>query len=179
MNTSSDQRTDAPTAWQNAAAIYRHDEPPPELEATLLARFGEVRAAANVVPSVPLKAARPHVSWWSRIAAPSRVRPVWLAACSTAAVAAIGLSLWLTVFRAAPDVTTPFMLVAEPDNGKLNVAQMVRVSVSREAMLDFGIPVPPQQLQEPVRAEMLLGQRGELLAVRFIEKPAPRRFSFD
>ena len=36
------------------------------------------------------------------------------------------------------------MLVAEPAGGRLDVAQMVRVSVSREAMLDFGIPVPPQ-----------------------------------
>ncbi len=70
------------------------------------------------------------------------------------------------------------MLVAEPVGGRLDVAQMVRVSVSREAMLDFGIPVPPQKLQEPVGAEMLLGQRGELLAVRFIEKPERKRLFF-
>ncbi len=178
MNTSPDQRHDSTSAWQSAAAIYRRDEPLPELEATLLARFGELRAVSIEQTSGQLPNA-PRVSWWSRIFAQLRARPVLAMTCSTAAVAAVGVSLWLTVFRVIPDVTTPFMLVAEPDNGKLNVAQMVRVSVSREAMLDFGIPVPPQQLQEPVRAEMLLGQRGELLAVRFIEKPVRRRFSFD
>jgi hypothetical protein len=39
--------------------------------------------------------------------------------------------------------------------------------------------VPPQKLQEPVGAEMLLGQRGELLAVRFIEKPERKRLFFN
>ena len=70
------------------------------------------------------------------------------------------------------------MLVSEPNGTEINVAQLVRVNVSREAMLDFGIPVPPQQLQDEVRAEMLLGQRGEVIAVRFIEKPERRKSFF-
>jgi hypothetical protein len=43
-------------------------------------------------------------------------------------------------------------------------------------MLDFGIPVPPQRLQEEVKAEMLMGHRGELLAVRFVEREREKRW---
>jgi len=171
-------------AWHEARAAYRSEEPPAGLEATLLARFGELRAEAKQADQTD--AARAIVktppaapSWWQRALSLTRLHPACASGFSLSIVLAIAAPWWLQWMTATPESTTPFMLVSEPSGGQLNVAQMVRVSVAREAMLDFGIPVPPQKLQEPVRAEMLLGPRGEMLAVRFIERPAKKRFSFD
>lgn len=163
--------------WQSARTAYRSCEPPPELEANLLARFGELRAQQSLVAATPAKPA--HTSWWQRAFAFTRVHPAYASAATLCAISFLMLPLWFFASSAPHEITTPFMLVAEPSGNQINVAQMVRVSVSREAMLDFGIPVPPQKLDEDVRAEMLLGQRGELLAVRFVEPPARRRFLFD
>lgn len=178
MNNASHDSGRQTTAWQNARATYRAEEPPTELEATLLARFGELRVQERptVAPATVVKPAR----WgWQRVLSLTRLHPAFAGALSFCVVMAFAAPWWLQWMTATPESTTPFMLVSEPSGGQLNVAQMVRVSVAREAMLDFGIPVPPQKLQEPVRAEMLLGPRGEMLAVRFIERPAKKRFSFD
>jgi hypothetical protein len=78
--------------------------------------------------------------------------------------------------RESHEVATPFMLVSQPQTAQLDVAQMVRVNVTREAMLDFGIPVSPQRLSESVKAEMLMGARGDVLAVRFIEPQPEQRW---
>ncbi len=168
------------TALAAARAAYRTLEPPAELEATLLARFGELRATGRPLAAPP--ATRPERGWrgrWQRALSLTRLHPAWAGALSVCAVLAVAAPWWLHWASATPESTTPFMLVAEPSGGQLNVSQLVRVSVTREAMLDFGIPVPPQKLQEPVRAEMLLGPRGEMLAVRFIEARAKQRWSFD
>jgi hypothetical protein len=178
MNNASGESSRQAAAWQNARATYRAEEPPLELEATLLARFGELRVQQQpVVAAVP--AAKPARWGWQRALSLTRLHPAFAGALSFCVVMAFAAPWWLQWMTATPESTTPFMLVSEPSGGQLNVAQMVRVSVAREAMLDFGIPVPPQKLQEPVRAEMLLGPRGEMLAVRFIERPAKKRFSFD
>jgi hypothetical protein len=169
--------------WQQARTAYRVDAAPDGLEATLLARFGEMRAQAST-PPVPLPVAVAVVepstgNAWRRLFSLTRLHPALAGAFSLCVLLAFSVPWWLQWIAATPEATTPFMLVSEPNGGQLNVSQLVRVSVSREAMLDFGIPVPQQRLLEPVRAEMLLGQRGELLAVRFIEQPQRRRFSFD
>jgi hypothetical protein len=170
--------------WLAARTAYRRDEPPEALEATLLARFGELRAelhaAAKQAEAKPATVQeKPQARWWQRALSLTRLHPAFAGGLSMCLVLAVSAPWWLQWMSATPESTTPFMLVSEPSGGQLNVAQMVRVSVAREAMLDFGIPVPPQKLQESVRAEMLLGPRGEMLAVRFIERPAKKRFSFD
>lgn len=181
MNTSS-RESENPTVWQAARAAYRGVEPPAGLEATLLARFGEQRAVAAQVAVAPPDA-RPSRWSWQGVVSLTRLHPAAFASVasglSLCVLLAFAAPWWLHWISATPESTTPFMLVSAPSGGQLNVAQMVRVSVVREAMLDFGIPVPPQKLQEPVRAEMLLGPRGEMLAVRFIESPAKKRWSFD
>lgn len=178
MNNATDDSGRQSPTWRNARATYRAEEPPVELEATLLARFGELRGQERPVVAV-VATVKPARSGWQRVLSLTRLHPAFAGALSFVVVMAFAAPLWLQWMTATPESTTPFMLVSEPSGGQLNVAQMVRVSVAREAMLDFGIPVPPQKLQEPVRAEMLLGPRGEMLAVRFIERPAKKRFSFD
>lgn len=171
------------SAWQDARAAYRLSEPPAALEATLLARFGEQRAHERFSIAVPATAAaviaKPSRWSWQGVWSLTRLHPVCASGLSLCAVFAFAAPWGLQWMSVTPESTTPFMLVSAPSGGQLNVAQMVRVSVVREAMLDFGIPVPPQRLHEPVRAEMLLGPRGEMLAVRFIESPAKKRWSFD
>ena len=168
------------SSWRQARTAYRAVEPPTGLEAMLLARFGELRAQERAAADAPVAATKPAPwSGWQRVRSLTRLHPAFAGALSFCVVMAFAAPWWLQWMTATPESTTPFMLVSEPSGGQLNVAQMVRVSVAREAMLDFGIPVPPQTLQEPVRAEMLLGPRGEMLAVRFIEKPAKKRWSFD
>lgn len=167
-------------AWAAARQAYLREEPPEALEAMLLARFGELRAEAKQAESRPVVVQEPpRKRWWQRALSLTRLHPAFAGGLSMCLVLAVSAPWWLQWMTATPESTTPFMLVSEPSGGQLNVAQMVRVSVAREAMLDFGIPVPPQKLQEPVRAEMLLGPRGEMLAVRFIENPGKKRWSFD
>lgn len=165
------------SAWQAAREQFRDHMPPDELEVTLLARFGELRAGAVVANNVSTVATArwrwPNWLGWSGWTS----RPALISGVACALVASIS-ALWWQFASAPSAATTPFMLVSEPSGRAINVAQLVRVNVSREAMLDFGIPVPPQQLQDEVRAEMLLGQRGEVIAVRFIDKPERKRFFF-
>lgn len=164
--------------FTTARAIWRAASPPATVEAELLARFGAAMAT-RPAPTRGAPTGRRWAAWFAACwARPSRGRWVGVAAGTLVALGAAGA--WLVVgARPAPELTTPFLLVAEPAGRTLDVAQLVRVSVARETMLDFGIPVPPQQLQEPVRAEMLLGQRGELLAVRFVDRPPARRAFFN
>lgn len=183
MNRPSRDADATATAWRHARSAYRAELPPDELEATLLARFGELRAQQAPAAAIPVPVLKP-TRWrgWPRalsLASLTRLQPAFASALALCVLLAFSAPWWLHWLTAAPEATTPFMLVSKPNGGQLNVAQLVRVSVSREAMLDFGIPVPQQRLQEPVRAEMLLGPRGELLAVRFIEQPQRRSFSFD
>lgn len=168
------------SGWVDAAQRYRSVAPPDALEAALLARFGELRAAAAAGDG-PVQQSAPAAGrrGWRVLAGRLRwPHPALAGAVSLGVVLVLAAPWWLPLLGGSSEQTTPFLLVAEPSGGRLDVAQMVRVSVSREAMLEFGIPVPPQKLQEPVGAEMLLGQRGELLAVRFIEKPERRRLFF-
>lgn len=179
-------------AWQAARAQYCGDEPPEALEVALLARFAEQRARSVVAPVTAVAPAsgrwqrwlgvravpglRAHLSQVPQVSQLPR-RPALIGSFFVALIASISV-LWWQVGTPSVAATTPFMLVSEPSSSELNVAQLVRVNVPREAMLDFGIPVPPQQLQDEVRAEMLLGQRGEVIAVRFIEQPEHKRSFF-
>lgn len=58
MNTPSSESSESRdsgkhTTWQDAKAAYRLAEPPDELEATLLARFGELRAQERLAAAAP------------------------------------------------------------------------------------------------------------------------------
>lgn len=163
-------------AWQAARTRYRGCEPPQSLEAALLAQFdqrqvttGFERDAAASQPAAVGRRGSRRFHWPLAIA-----RPAWMAGIASVLAASISV-LWWHFASMSNETTTPFMLVSESSGKEMDVSQLVRVDVSREAMLDFGIPVPPQRLQEPVRAEVLLGREGNVLAVRFVE-PARRKF---
>jgi hypothetical protein len=201
MNDNADkQRTsggpELSTALRSLRASYRETTAPAALEAATLAQMRAARervgyermlglnerklALNEHKPALPntaheTKRASRLANWWNAITA-NRWTSALAGSVATIALATITAPLWLSYARESVEVATPFMLVSEPQTAQLDVSQMLRVNVTREAMLDFGIPVPPQRLQEQVKAEMLMGQRGELLAVRFIEPQREKRW---
>ncbi|MGL4234355.1 MAG: hypothetical protein ACRDAM_18870 [Casimicrobium sp.] len=169
-------------ALSEARVAYRETKAPPALEAATLAqmRAARERALAGEAKSSTVGVVRSSSwisrtwrsvtsNWWSSALAGS---------LATVLLATVTSPLWIGYAKESVEVATPFMLVAEPQTAQLDVSQMVRVNVTREAMLDFGIPVPPQRLGEQVRAEMLMGGQGEVLAVRFVESEKQKRWKW-
>ena len=180
MNTESRPSGQHASPWLDAKALYQLDAPPAELEAQLLAQFGKLRVQDRRATNAPLPITQPtRPSRWQRLRLLTRFHPMLAGGVSLCVGLLFAAPWWSQSLMTTPEFSTPFMLVGAPNGGRIDVAQMVRVTVAREAMLDFGIPVPPQNMQETVRAEMLLGQRGELLAVRFMDVPAKKRWRFD
>ena len=60
----------------------------------------------------------------------------------------------------------PLFAVAEP--AALNQNQIVRVKLPRSALYPFGLPMNMDRAQEPVQADVLLGEDGVAVAVRFV-----------
>jgi hypothetical protein len=169
----------------DARRVHRFDGAPSAMEAMVLARMRDARAASSSVVSTANVDVTRHTQSvtivsriqgaWHRFTQ-TRFMPAMAGSLATVTLVAISAPWWLQFVRESHEVATPFMLVSQPHTAQLDVSQMLRVNVSREAMLDFGIPVPPQRLQESVKAEMLMGARGELLAVRFIEAKPEKRW---
>lgn len=172
-------------AIADARRVHRLGSAPSEAEAMVRARMRDAHATASSVASLGnVDGTRPTPSVtiilriqgaWHRFTQ-TRFMPAMAGSLATVTLIAISAPWWLQFVRESREVATPFMLVSQLHTAQLDVSQMLRVNVSREAMLDFGIPVPPQRLQESVKAEMLMGARGELLAVRFIEAQPEKRW---
>ncbi len=165
-------------------APYRETSAPAALEASTLAQMRATReravaAQADAAVAIASAASTANVSrvrsWFKAITA-NRWSSALAGSLATIVLATVTSPLWIGYARESVEVATPFMLVNQPQTAQLDVSQMLRVNVTREAMLDFGIPVPPQRLQDEVKAEMLMGQRGEVLAVRFIEPKREQRW---
>jgi hypothetical protein len=168
----------------DARRVHRFDGAPSAMEATVLAKMRDAHASSSSVSVANVDVSRQTQSVtivsriqgaWHRFTQ-TRFMPAMAGSLATVTLVAISAPWWLQFVRESHEVATPFMLVSQPQTAQLDVSQMLRVNVSREAMLDFGIPVPPQRLQESVKAEMLMGARGELLAVRFIEAKPEKRW---
>ena len=67
-------------------------------------------------------------------------------------------------------VRTPFLaLVASEAIAAEPSAVIVPSQVSGAALSDYGLPVDPARVDQPIRAEFLLSPTGLILAVRFAE----------
>ena len=86
---------------------------------------------------------------------------------------AVAISVLVLLPNAPPrdaTVRTPFLalvtseaIAAEPS------ALIVSSEVAGSTLSDYGLPVDPARIDQPVRAEFLLSPTGLLLAVRFAE----------
>lgn len=68
----------------------------------------------------------------------------------------------------AETVTEFFPLSERDDLESLESGQIVRVELSGSALLAAGLPVDPAIVNEPVKADVLLGHDGQALAIRFV-----------
>ena len=136
-------------------------------EQQLLARVRELRALQSVAAT---RAAAPdrdaRAKWWQ----PGR----WRAA---ALVGGLVMVIALGIVVLAPNaperdatVRTPFLaLVASEAIAAERSAVIVSSQVSGAVLSDYGLPVDPARIDQPVRAEFLLSPAGLVLAVRFAE----------
>lgn len=69
----------------------------------------------------------------------------------------------------AGEVTTDFLPLTDGSNlDPLESGQLVRVELPRSALTSFGLPMNVERANEPVTAEVLLGEDGMARAVRFV-----------
>jgi hypothetical protein len=68
----------------------------------------------------------------------------------------------------SPPTVTPFFALG--DSRKVldpRLGVIVATELPRQTLLDFGLPIDPGQVSQPVKADVLVGAGGEILAVRF------------
>ena len=143
--------------------------PDPLIEQQVLARVRETRAlqsvAATRVDTVPRRDHRDE--FWHRAFS---WRAAALAGASTIAIS-IGVVLLLpNAPQSDTTVRTPFLaLVASEAMAAESSALIVSSQVSSATLSDYGLPVDPARIDQPIRAEFLLSPTGLILAVRFTE----------
>ena len=105
-------------------------------------------------------------------------RPRWRLAWAAAAAVllALGLGLALRLGRApetaaaAAEVATPFIpLPYGAPLADLEGATLVRVTVPRSTLVAVGLPVNGELLDEPVEADLVVGEDGIPRAIRFVQ----------
>ena len=156
--------------WLTAARAELAERQPDQLaEQQLLARVREMRAlqsvaATRIAASAPVDH-RPGL--WRRLFS---LRTAALAGSLTLAIVMSVLVLLPNVPPRDATVRTPFLalvtseaIAAEPS------ALIVASEVAGSTLSDYGLPVDPARIDQPVRAEFLLSPTGLLLAVRFAE----------
>jgi hypothetical protein len=62
----------------------------------------------------------------------------------------------------------PFMAAGPPFPSEQR--QFVRVKLPRSALQVFGLPMNMERAREPVQADVMLGEDGRALAVRFVRE---------
>ncbi|HZA94653.1 MAG TPA: hypothetical protein VE421_00850 [Burkholderiaceae bacterium] len=156
--------------WLAAGRAEISGHQPDQLaEQQLLTRVREMRALQSVAATriaAPTLAEKSHRSW--RRVFGWRSAPL---AGVTTLLAALGV---VVLLPNAPTrdatVRTPFLaLVASEAIAAEPSALIVSSEVPGSALSDYGLPVDPARIDQPVRAEFLLSPTGLLLAVRFAE----------
>lgn len=158
--------------WLAAARLDLSEREPDQIaEQQLLTRVREMRAlqsvaATRLASSPPLEdklVNRFRLSGWWRAAA--------LASVMTLVVV---LTVILLPQSPSPSgdatVRTPFLaLVASEALAAEPSALIVSSEVPGSTLSEYGLPVDPARIDQPIRAEFLLSPTGLLLAVRFAE----------
>jgi hypothetical protein len=74
--------------------------------------------------------------------------------------------------QADSEVATDFFsLTTGNDLSSMESAQLVRVLMPRNVMASYGLPVNPERIDNPVTAQVLIGQDGVARAIRFLSEP--------
>jgi anti-sigma-K factor RskA len=137
-------------------------------EQQLLARIRETRALQSVAATRIGTLPRDHrTGFWRR---PFSWRAAALAGAATIAIAISVVVLAPQAPQNDATVRTPFLaLVASEAIAAEPSAVIVSSQLSGAALSDYGLPVDPARVDQPIRAEFLLSPTGLILAVRFAE----------
>ncbi|MEO8134195.1 MAG: hypothetical protein ABI831_09480 [Betaproteobacteria bacterium] len=183
---------ECPTVLRSRLAALRNAvlavAPPAYLEEALRARL--FATAASAVDPAPMPAPRSaatslprHGPWTDRWAN-------WIA-WPVSVMAATGLVSWMVYTNpaVAPEpvimdravasteggrTATPFLALASFDDiDPVMRGEVVRTTLPRSTLAEFGLPVSPMHAAEPIEADFLVSADGGVLAVRFVD--APRR----
>jgi hypothetical protein len=153
--------------WLDAA---RHDvaqrAPDAMVETQLLARVRERSALRSVAMLAPARKARQITPWWIRllVGLPVAIAAVLVVLLGTRPLAPAAPSV------PEGEVATPFIaLVGSEALAAERAPVVVSSQVARTALADYGLPVDPARVDEPVGAEFLVSRTGIVLAVRFME----------
>lgn len=142
-------------------------EPDLLAEQQLLARVREVNALQSIAES--------------RVDVPQRNRrtaPLWRrwsfglpVAAAAALVMAVAMTTLMSAGPEAPAVSrTPFFALVAPEAmAAERSALLVSSHVSGANLADYGLPIDPARVDQPIPAEFLLSRAGVVLAVRFTE----------
>ena len=80
-----------------------------------------------------------------------------------------GLNLRVTVAFGEVEVTTGFLpLIYDGLLPPLESGQVIRVEVPRFALISYGLPLNAERADEPIKADVLLGQDGLARAIRLV-----------
>jgi anti-sigma-K factor RskA len=157
--------------WLAAARSELAECGEPDLlaEQQLLARVRETRAlqsvAATRIGTLPRRDHR--TGFWHRLFS---WRAAALAGAAMLAIAISALVLAPNQPQSDATVRTPFLaLVASEAIAAEPSAVIVSSQVSGAELSDYGLPVDPERVDQPIRAEFLLSPTGLILAVRFAE----------
>ena len=157
--------------WLAAARSELPECGAPDLlaEQQLLARVRETRALQSVAAArIGTQPRRHHrTGCWHRLLS---WRVVALAGAAMLAIAIGALVLAPNQPQSDATVRTPFLaLVASEAIAAEPSAVIVSSQVSGAELSDYGLPVDPARVDQPIRAEFLLSPAGLILAVRFAE----------
>jgi len=160
------ERTQLDTWLQSARHEVAARSPDPLVKQQLLTRLRE-RLALNSLSLV--QAAAPSAARrrrWTR----------WIFVMPLAAAALLTVLLGTRLLIEPPEspaatrVATPFFaLVGSEALAAARSPIVVTSQVSRAELVDYGLPVDPARVDQPVEAEFLVTRAGVVLAVRFIE----------
>lgn len=75
--------------------------------------------------------------------------------------------------RADTEIATDFFpLTSGSELSTMESGQLVRVLLPRNAMASYGLPVNQERMDQPVTAQVLIGQDGVARAIRFLSQPS-------
>lgn len=75
----------------------------------------------------------------------------------------------MTVYVNAPEITTNFIYTGIEDSSiPMERGRLVRTLVPRQMLASYGLPVDPEKMNIPVKADLLVNEDGSTRAVRFI-----------
>ncbi|WP_269531051.1 hypothetical protein [Chitinimonas sp. BJYL2] len=160
---------DLDAAWRPLRQSLQGTHAPSTLDDALLAAFR--------TRHTPTRMARLRQSLAS-------IRWTWLSA-GGAMAAALVATLWMrpvlmergqmplsdtaSPALAEAELTTAFFPVGDPRRIQAAAhARMVRVSLPRAVMAEYGLPVSPELADQPVEADLLVGDDGATMALRFV-----------